>query len=144
MMGHVFHVISIFCLHCAPHKITHGSSLLMEKSKVEESPRLEKQTSKKKKKKKTGSKKKKRKSTILWQLCSLLCCPPQRSTEQLRLKKKCLQCRLLSLGNLAPSSLTPGSPIGLWFQEARCLANNLCQAYWHELFANLYELKSSI
>ena len=51
MMGHVFHVISIFCLHCAPHKITHGSSLLMEKSKVEESPRLEKQTSKKKKKK---------------------------------------------------------------------------------------------
>ena len=92
MMGHVFHVIS---LHCAPHKITRGSSLLMEKSKVEESPWLEKQTSKKEKKKKTGSKKKERKkerkSTILWQLCSLLCCPPQRSTERLRLKKKCLQ-----------------------------------------------------
>ena len=58
MMGHVFHVIS---LHCAPHKITCGSSLLMEKSKVEESPRLEKQTSKKEKKKKTGAKKKERK-----------------------------------------------------------------------------------
>lgn len=59
MMGHVFHVISIFCLHCAPHKITHGSSLLMEKSKVEESPRLEKQTSKKKKRKKQAQRRKK-------------------------------------------------------------------------------------
>ena len=61
MMGHVFHVISIFCLHCAPHKITHGSSLLMEKSKVEESPRLEKQTSKKKKKEKNRLKEEKKK-----------------------------------------------------------------------------------
>ena len=48
MMGHIFHVIS---LHCAPYKITRGSSLLMEKSKVEESPRLEKQKSKNKKEK---------------------------------------------------------------------------------------------
>ena len=61
----------------------------------------------------------------LWQLCSLLCSPPQRSTERSKKKKRCLKsgaityvlvmgscCNaLLFPGNLDPSSLTPGGPV---------------------------------
>ena len=61
----------------------------------------------------------------LWQLCSLLCSLPQRSTERSKKKKRCLKsgaityvlvvgscCNaLLFPGNLDPSSLTPGGPV---------------------------------
>ena len=77
----------------------------------------------------------------LWQLCSLLCRPPQRSTERSKKKKRCLQsgvhylcigngscCNgLLFLGNLDPSSLTPGGPVvSLVWGEIICWRGASC------------------
>ena len=77
----------------------------------------------------------------LWQLYSLLCRPPQRSTERFRWKKKTrVYNGLLFPGNLDPS-LTPGGPVALLVCGFRRRDNLLA---WHELFANLYELTSRI
>ena len=77
----------------------------------------------------------------LWQLYSLLCRPPQRSTERSRWKKKTRVCNgLLFPGNLDPS-LTPRGPVALLVCGFRRRDNLLA---WHELFANLYELTSRI
>ena len=76
----------------------------------------------------------------LWQLCSLLRRPPQCSTERSR-KKKAVCNGFVFPGNLDPSSLTPGGPIVLLVCGFRRRDNLLA---WHELFANLYELKSRI
>ena len=77
----------------------------------------------------------------LWQLCSLLCRPPQRSTERSKKKKRCLQsgvhylcigngscCNgLLFPGNLDPSSLTPGGPVvSLVWGEIICWRGASC------------------
>ena len=76
----------------------------------------------------------------LWQLCSLFCRLPQRSTERSRWKKDtCLQW--VTFPEKSRSVVDPRRsrcPIGLRFQEA----SNLLA--WHELFANLYELTSRI
>ena len=78
----------------------------------------------------------------LWQLCSLLWGPPQCSTEQSRYWKKKSFCNgWLFLGNLDPLSLTPGGPTVPLVCGFRRQDNLLA---YHELFANLYELKSGI
>ena len=76
----------------------------------------------------------------LWQLCSLFCRLPQRSTERSRWKKDtCLQWVTFPR-NLDPS-LIPGDLIILLVCGFRRRDNLLA---WHELFANLYELTSRI
>ena len=77
----------------------------------------------------------------LWQLCSLLCRPPQRSLSDRDIKKG-VSNGLLFPGNLDPSSLTPGGPVVLLVWGFKRRRDNLLA--WRELFANLYELKSCI
>ena len=77
----------------------------------------------------------------LWQLCSLLCRPPQRSLSDRDIKKG-VSNGLLYPGNLDPSSLTPGGPVVLLVWGFKRRRDNLLA--WRELFANLYELKSCI
>ena len=77
----------------------------------------------------------------LWQLCSLLCRPPQRSLSDRDIKKG-VSNGLLFSGNLDPSSLTPRGPVLLLVWGFKRRRDNLLA--WRELFANLYELKSCI
>ena len=64
---------------------------------------------------------------LLWQLCSLLCRPPQRSTERSRI--------------FDPSSLTPGGAVVPLFAVS---GGEMISWRGELLFANLYELKSRI
>ena len=88
----------------------------------------------------------------LWQLCSLLCRPPQRSTERSKKKKRCLKsgAHYLCIGNgfLLQCVTFSGKSWSIIFDagRSRCLVglgrNNLLA--WRESFANVYELKSHI
>ena len=88
----------------------------------------------------------------LWQLCSLLCSPPQRSTERSKKKKRCLKsgAHYLCIGNgfLLQWVTFSGKSWSIIFdaRRSRCLVglgrNDLLA--WRESFANVYELKSHI
>ena len=77
----------------------------------------------------------------LWQLYSLLCRPPQRSTERSRWKKRHVSAMGYFSWEISILRWLQGVPLPYWFAGFRRRDNLLA---WHELFANLYELTSRI
>ena len=77
----------------------------------------------------------------LWQLYSLLCRPPQRSTERSRWEKRHVSAMGYFSREISIHRWPQGVPLPYWFAGFRGRDNLLA---WHELFANLYELTSRI